>query len=270
MGHKTLVDGTSYEVVGGRTLINGTGYDITGGKTLVNGTGYDISFTRPLSSLAVGSSVFTSFNGAMTEFIVIQQGIPSGTNLYSDSCNGTWLQFKDKARDPFNNDDYYGNLYRSIEPEWGWPLGFTDTDLYSCVFFRSNFLSNAGFSSLYQHFDTISSLLTQVAVPMGEQLDSSSEWVINHTNAAYFFLLSQQEIDGTYSKIGEGNQVEYYKQIGGWDKASQSWTRSVCSAGIYYADVGVGDPSDNDVGYVYPCFILPFSTKVDSNGIILT
>lgn len=44
MAHKTLVDGTSYEVTGGRTLVDGTGYDVTGGRTLVDGTGYDVSF----------------------------------------------------------------------------------------------------------------------------------------------------------------------------------------------------------------------------------
>ena len=30
-----------------KTLINGTGYDIKGGRTLINGTGYDISFHKP-------------------------------------------------------------------------------------------------------------------------------------------------------------------------------------------------------------------------------
>ena len=44
MAHKTLVGGTSYDVVSGTSMVSGTTYNITGGKTLVNGTGYDISF----------------------------------------------------------------------------------------------------------------------------------------------------------------------------------------------------------------------------------
>lgn len=44
MAHKTLIDGTAYEVKGGRTLIDGTGYSIKGGRTLIGGTGYSISF----------------------------------------------------------------------------------------------------------------------------------------------------------------------------------------------------------------------------------
>lgn len=46
MAHKTLVNGTAYEVKGGRTLVNGTGYSIKGGRTLVDGTAYEISFSK--------------------------------------------------------------------------------------------------------------------------------------------------------------------------------------------------------------------------------
>lgn len=42
MAHKTLINGTAYEVNGGRTLINGTGYNIVSGKTLIGGTAYEI------------------------------------------------------------------------------------------------------------------------------------------------------------------------------------------------------------------------------------
>lgn len=52
MAHKTLINGTAYEVSGGKTLVNGTGYKIDKGRTLVNGTGYDISFLP-----AIGTSL---------------------------------------------------------------------------------------------------------------------------------------------------------------------------------------------------------------------
>ena len=42
MSHKTLVNGTVYEVNGGKCLVNGTAYDIKKGRTLINGTGEDI------------------------------------------------------------------------------------------------------------------------------------------------------------------------------------------------------------------------------------
>ena len=45
MSHKTLVNGTAYEVKGGKCLVNGTSYDIKKGRTLIGGTGEDIVFS---------------------------------------------------------------------------------------------------------------------------------------------------------------------------------------------------------------------------------
>ena len=42
--HKTLVNGTAYEIKGGKCLVNGTVYNILKGRTLIGGTGYDINF----------------------------------------------------------------------------------------------------------------------------------------------------------------------------------------------------------------------------------
>ena len=47
MAHKTRVNGTVYEVIGGKCLVNGTSYDIKKGRTLIGGTGYDITFGPP-------------------------------------------------------------------------------------------------------------------------------------------------------------------------------------------------------------------------------
>lgn len=46
--HKTLVNGTAYEVKGGKCLVNGTVYSIKKGRTLIGGTGYDITFEPPM------------------------------------------------------------------------------------------------------------------------------------------------------------------------------------------------------------------------------
>lgn len=42
--HKTLINGTAYEVKGGKCMVNGTVYSILKGRTLINGTGWDITF----------------------------------------------------------------------------------------------------------------------------------------------------------------------------------------------------------------------------------
>lgn len=47
------------------------------------------------SELAVGSSVYLMENGAAVEYLVVNQGIPSGSTLYDASCDGTWLLRKE-------------------------------------------------------------------------------------------------------------------------------------------------------------------------------
>lgn len=97
MAHKTLVNGTSYEVKGGKCLVNGTAYSIKKGRTLINGTGYDIPFSSgiPIGTLPVGSVVKIGVNGKSYDFLVVNQGIPSNSFLYDSSCDGTWLLMKD-------------------------------------------------------------------------------------------------------------------------------------------------------------------------------
>lgn len=94
--HKTLINGTAYEVKGGKCLVNGVAYSIKKGRTLIDGTGYDITLPGvgiSVSTLSVGQSVYAKVNGAVKEFIVVHQGKPG--SMYDDSCNGTWLLMKD-------------------------------------------------------------------------------------------------------------------------------------------------------------------------------
>lgn len=47
------------------------------------------------SSLAVGSTVKLMEGGTAVEYLVVNQGIPSNSDLYDASCDGTWLLRKD-------------------------------------------------------------------------------------------------------------------------------------------------------------------------------
>lgn len=49
----------------------------------------------PAGELTVGQSVYLNENGALAEYIVVNQGIPSNSTLYDSSCNGTWVMRKD-------------------------------------------------------------------------------------------------------------------------------------------------------------------------------
>lgn len=58
------------------------------------------------SDLAVGSSVYLMESGVATEYLVVNQGKPSGSSLYDDSCAGTWLLRKDiKEKRPWHSSN---------------------------------------------------------------------------------------------------------------------------------------------------------------------
>lgn len=178
MAHKTLVSGTAYEISGGRTLVGGTGYSIDKGRTKVGGTGYDISFGTPISSLAVGTSVYMDFDGVRTEFLIVNQGNPD-VSIYDESCDGTWLLLKitptlRSSMDSSNND--YGD--------------------------SSAHVNLNGSSYLYKFSDAIRSIIKQVKIPYYGGGYPKSLLTGSDGLSAYIFLLSHAELGGTYCKDG--------------------------------------------------------------------
>lgn len=82
MAHKTLINGTGYDITSGRELIGGTGYAKKKGRVLVNGTGYDIPFSSgiPLSTVALGDILMLNENGSPVPFYVCKHDYESGLN----------------------------------------------------------------------------------------------------------------------------------------------------------------------------------------------
>ena len=78
MAHKTLIDGTAYEISGGKTLINGTAYKIKNGKTLVGGTAYEVGFAPPVT-LTIGIAGYPN----PTEYSYIIVNGKKYSNTYS-------------------------------------------------------------------------------------------------------------------------------------------------------------------------------------------
>lgn len=61
--------------------------------------------------IAVGSVVKLMESGTAVEYLVVNQGKPSGSSLYDDSCDGTWLLRKDCAGTIAWNSSNYSNDY---------------------------------------------------------------------------------------------------------------------------------------------------------------
>lgn len=83
MAHKTLINGTAYEIKDGKTLINGVSYTITGGKTLVNGTSFSISFA-------------TTDSGTFTFYIEVD-GNHGNAGTYTAKTGMTWAEWCDSS-----------------------------------------------------------------------------------------------------------------------------------------------------------------------------
>lgn len=64
--HKTLVNGTAYEIKGGKCMVNGTVYNILKGRTLIGGTGYDIKFQNGYTWVLNNS--YTTPSSTLKEF----------------------------------------------------------------------------------------------------------------------------------------------------------------------------------------------------------
>lgn len=116
MAHKTLIDGTSYEVTGGRTLVDGTGYDITGGKTLVDGTGYDVSFGVTWAVYSVSTKY--TYDGTY-----ITKAYTAGSSIYmSDSSDTSVIKYTTSAPSACS-----GTYSAKQKPPW--KNTFTDTGI---------------------------------------------------------------------------------------------------------------------------------------------
>lgn len=62
--HKTLIDGTRYDLKAGRCLVGGTAYSVKKGRTLVNGTAYEIKFKPSEYTITLtGSGGTIIYNG---------------------------------------------------------------------------------------------------------------------------------------------------------------------------------------------------------------
>ena len=124
MAHKTIVNGTAYEVKGGKCLVNGTSYDIKKGRTLINGTGYDITFAPPI--MLVKGDLITmnldgmsrlyrvlSVNGNVCKVLGMWDDLASGYNRISTTTNFNGItaqKYEGSTLDTYLNTTWYNKL----------------------------------------------------------------------------------------------------------------------------------------------------------------
>lgn len=203
--HKTLIDGTGYEIKSGRVLIGGTGYSIKKGRTLIGGTGYDISFTTPLGELDEGTLVKLNEDGSPVEFYVAKHDYESDLNgtgrtlLVRKDCyvsrnfDSYMCGFTSSSLYTWFNDTYYNKLEANVRTA----IGTTK--------YKSNFVAYSG----YYTKEVESAIFT---LGMAE-LFNSNEYV-----------------DGTKLPIADVLKIAYLN-----GSAIDQWSRTYCTltAGSY-------------------------------------
>ena len=208
MAHKTLVNGTVYEVKGGKCLINGTGYDIQKGKTLIGGTGYDITFAQQYDPVFANNTweqiIEACHNNAVPDTWNVADNKPM-------TINGVDYQIDIIGK---NHDDYSDGSGKA-------PLTFQMHDCYADKKGMNNSPTNSGgwtsCAMRNTHLPAILAMMpTEVQNGIREVNKLTSEGgrssIIN-TTADKLFLLSEVEIFGfvDVSFAGEGTQYDYYK-----------------------------------------------------------
>ena len=122
--HKTLVNGTTYEVKGGKCLVNGTVYNIKKGRTLIDGTGYDINFEPDVSlTWYFNQTLSIPVSTTSTTF-------STRAHYEGDSKTITGIQIINRGDNP--NMSYLGSGFASTA--WDQRRGWRDTAYRTITF----------------------------------------------------------------------------------------------------------------------------------------
>ena len=241
--HKTIINGTAYEVKGGKCLVNGTVYSIKKGRTLIGGTGYDITFGPSYDPVFANNTweqiIEACHNNAVPDTWKVADQKPM-------TINGVDYQIDIIGK---NHDDYSDGSGKA-------PLTFQLHDCYAYEKQMNSSDTNVGgwtnCAMRNTHLPAILVLMpTEVQNGIREvnKLTSAGNQssTIN-TTADKLFLLSEIEIFGSvyYSKSGEGTQYDYYKAGNSKEKMLSNytwdwWERSPCDIdAMYFCDVDSG------------------------------
>ena len=255
--HKTLIDGTGYEIKSGRVLIAGTGYDIKKGRTLIGGTGYDIKFCVPVGELTVGTSVYMNVNGVRTEFIVVHQGNPD-SNWYTAGGNGTWVLIKQVSK----------QLTADL-PSDGWIIG----DYQGC--FLDTYANGEFLTSLDAN---IQSIIQQVTFKYICYNSNQNALKKETTRKIMFPDLIDLGISLTEESLRKHGGLDYFKNSNNSKRIATNgssncpyFTCDFVRTGqntyywYYITASGSIDNTQSEKKYVRPLYVLPQDTLVDDN-----
>lgn len=215
-----------------------------------------------IGTLAVGKTITLNVSGTPKEFIVVHQGKPS--DMYDDSCSGTWLLMK---------DCYESRKWHS-----------SNSNSYKASTIHSYL--NSTFLNLFD--SNIKDAIKQVKIPYVNGTGNSAVGSGANGLSAKIFLLSGYEvgIGGASDVPQDGAKLDYFNQNTGTDSkriaylngsATFWWLRSpnTYNTGSVWFVGSSGNYNYSDASYsngIRPALILPstFAVYTDSSGNIYT
>lgn len=239
------------------------------GRVILSGAGRRMTIPiveTPISKLAVGSTVKLNVNGTATDFLIVNQGIPSNSSLYDASCDGTWLLMKDIYENRQWNSSNVNNLENST--------------IHSYL--------NGTFLNLFE--SNIRDVIKQVKLPYRKNGGSGgSDQSGANGLLCKIFLLSGYEVGWTTSDYSyfpvDGAKLSYFESGTGTSannkrianlngSAAYWWLRSphtLNTRNVWYVLTnGNYGYSSASLSYgIRPALILPSTTLVDSNGMVI-
>lgn len=237
------------------------------GRVILSGAGRKMTVPPvPISAMPVGSTVKLNVNGIATDFLIVNQGIPSNSNLYDASCDGTWLLMKDIYE---NRVWQSGNINK-----------YENSDV--------NTYLNGPFLNLFD--SNIRNTIKQVKIPYRKNGGSGGTDQSGANGLlCKIFLLGVYEVGLTTSDIPyfpvDGAKLSYFesgtgssalnKRIANLNGSAADWwlrspdtnyTNLVCGVS---PNGSYNGSSAFNLGGVRPALILPSTTLVDSNGMVI-
>lgn len=232
MAHKTLVEGTAYNIKGGQTLIGGTAHDLTAGQTLIDGTAYGIRFSgfEPVFADNTWQQIIEACQ-ANTVPDTWQVG---DSKLMTIDGEEHQIDIIGKEHDNYLVDGAMADkapLTFQLHGVLGVSKQINSADTNSGGWYTAELRD-------YMRYDILGMLPEEVAMAVRGLYKQAAAG--NGSDSVYpmrefTFLLCAEEVFGTYGSYnhkGEGTQYEYYKNGGSTIKtgpngsAATWWLRS--------------------------------------------
>lgn len=284
MAHKTLINGTLYDVKAGNCLVDGTAYSIKKGRTLVDGTGEDIVFSsaspildendwatiREVSDAGQGSNYWSigdrkavTLNGTVGKLSlsnVTTYAFIIGFNHNSsvEGANRIHFQLAKTALSGGTDVCFCDNQY-APDSDWSTPgAGYfimNASSTNSGGWKSSQMRTEICGTSLSSYSGTIIAVIPAALRAVLKSVTKYTDNTGGGSTAAsavtattdYFFILSEYEVFGriSYANSNESSKQAQYAYYSAWNSKIKYKHNGTSTAAIWW----LRSPSANDSSY---------------------